>query len=190
MAVNVNLPPIRVPDSILELLGDEAADYFNKVNFVMYQMWRRQGGANDLIDETQLGELYEPGIQTSDVDELVDDLEVSQEMSMILDLSEQIEELQHQIATFSPLKEFESISTSTAFTTTGDQIVICTNTTPVTHPLNAAPDDGEEVIFKRQNTGSVTISGTIDGASSITLLSRYDAPHLVFSVDAGEWSIV
>ena len=242
MAVNVNLPPIRVPDSILELLGDEAADYFNKVNFVMYQMWRRQGGANDLIDETQLGELYEPGIQTVDNDELEgfnDDPELNlfdieerlEEIENIflsandlddrleflenefkdnvdfedriesleneLDsgdgLEERVEELENDISfsSVSP-EEFEVLTVTASFTTTGNQIIICNNTSAITITLNATPGDGERVYIKRANTGTVSVasSDNIDGSASIAIISRYDCPLVVYTIGVDEWSVI
>ena len=84
----------------------------------------------------------------------------------------------------------EVISTSTDFTTTGDQVIICTNTLAVTITLNPTPDDGESVHIKRQNTGTVTVSGSVDGGTTLAIGGRYSAPHLIFTLAAGEWSII
>lgn len=74
MAVNANIPPIRIPDSIAELLGDEAADFFNKQSFALYQIWLRSGGADDAISEVQLGELYETGA-SSGAESLIEEVD-------------------------------------------------------------------------------------------------------------------
>ena len=84
----------------------------------------------------------------------------------------------------------EVISTGTDFTTTGDQVIICTNTLAVTITLNPTPDDGESVHIKRQNTGTVTVSGSVDGGTTLAIGGRYSAPHLIFTLAAGEWSII
>ena len=86
--------------------------------------------------------------------------------------------------------ESQIITTATAHTTNGNETVICTNATPITITLNSTPNDGEMLHIKRQNIGSVAISGNVDGGTGFPLLSRYDAPNLVFTVDAGEWSII
>ena len=242
MAVNVNLPPIRVPDELLETLGSDAVDYFNKLNFVIYQMWRRQGGANDLIDETQLGELYEPGIQTVDNDEIEgfqDDPEFTlfdmeerlEEIENIIisatdlddrieflendfknnvdfedriesleneldsggDLEDRLEELENDISfsSVSP-EEFEVLTVTASFTTTGNQIIICNNTSAITITLNATPGDGERVYIKRANTGTVSVasSDNIDGSASIAIISRYDCPLVVYTIGVDEWSVI
>ena len=83
----------------------------------------------------------------------------------------------------------EVISVSADFTTTGSQIVVCTNASDITITLNATPDDGEGLHIKRQN-GGVFVSGLIDGTTGKRIRRRYDSPHLVFTVAAGEWSVV
>lgn len=81
------------------------------------------------------------------------------------------------------------------YTTTGNvakEILIGTNTRPITVYLNPKPFDGEEVIIKRQNA-EITVDGngnTIDGETTLPLSSIYDSPHLVYTDNGGEWSIV
>jgi hypothetical protein len=83
----------------------------------------------------------------------------------------------------------EVISVDSAFTTTGSQIIICTNVSDTTITLNATPDDGEQVHIKRQS-GPVFVSGAIDGTTGKRIRTKYDAPHLVYTLAAGEWSII
>ena len=76
----------------------------------------------------------------------------------------------------------------TALTTTGDQVIPCLNTGSLIVTLNASPADLEAVTVSRRD-GPVTISGAINGGSSITLLSVFDTADLVFSASASEWLI-
>jgi hypothetical protein len=81
------------------------------------------------------------------------------------------------------------------YTTNGavaKEILVCTNTRPITIYLNPTPNDGDEVIIKRQNE-EIVVDGngnTIDGETSFPLSSIYDGPHLVYTDNGGEWSIV
>jgi hypothetical protein len=81
-------------------------------------------------------------------------------------------------------------SVSTAYTTTGyERILIVTSPTTIT--LNANPADGEIVSVKRRTAaGNVVISGTIDGASSYTILLNNEGVTLMYSVEALEWLII
>ncbi len=72
------------------------------------------------------------------------------------------------------------------------ETLICTNTGAVTVTLNVSPFDMQEVKVKRTDA-QVTIDGNgknIDGSATLVLSAIYDAPHLVYSEDHGEWSIL
>lgn len=89
--------------------------------------------------------------------------------------------------------DFSSVSTSTAYTTTGlEDLVIATASLTVS--LNASPDDGETVKVKRATTaGYVTVSGngnTIDGDSTFTMVNNYGSFTFKYVEDAGEWLII
>ena len=81
------------------------------------------------------------------------------------------------------------------YTTTGKvhhEIVVVTATIPVRIKLHKKASDGDEVTTKQQNTGTVTFDGngeTIDGETTKTL-TRYDAPHVIWTDDGDEWSII
>ena len=118
--------------------------------------------------------------------------ETSELISSDSGVVEEVEGLGNELAlvTPPPIEETEVIATSTDFTTTGSQIIICTNTIPINITLNPNPDEGEQLHIKMQNTGSVNLIGPIDGETEITIINRYDAPHLIFTVDAWEFSII
>jgi len=142
------------------------------LNRFLHDLWQRTGGGDDSISSIENGELYDPGIQTFDHEEF--------ERDQIIPELERVE----------VLEPIEVVTTSVDLTTTGSQVVICTNTSAITITLNANPDDGEQLHIKRQNTGSINVSGAIDGDTLKSIAKRYDSPHLIFTIDAGEWSIV
>ncbi|HMA77698.1 MAG TPA: hypothetical protein VKP88_00985 [Candidatus Paceibacterota bacterium] len=71
------------------------------------------------------------------------------------------------------------------------QLLICTNTSPITLTVNDTPTTRDVLIVKAAGTGQVTIDGNgknIDGNSTLILTTQYSAPNLVFTTAAGEWS--
>ena len=87
--VDVRPPPqLRIPDTLRQ--DRETFGYFEQLNRLLFAMWQRTGGSNDAISILENGELYEPGIETSDADERVDDLET--DISILQGQLEQIDE--------------------------------------------------------------------------------------------------
>ena len=86
-----------------------------------------------------------------------------------------------------------TVSVTGNYTTTGfvdTEILICSNSVPINITLNS-DNDGQQVIIKRQNA-EVKLLGngnTVDGESSMILGVKYDAPHLIYTTSAGEYSI-
>lgn len=93
------------------------------------------------------------------------------------------------ISRFKFLKSETIAAGGTTFTTTTDQDITCLNTAAATVTLNTNPVDGEEVIVARREA-LVTISGAIDGDTSLVIVFQFDTPHLRFSLAAGEWGLV
>ncbi len=169
MTVQVNPPPqVRIPDSLAR--DPEAFGYFRQINQILFQLWTRTGGETDAVSATEVVDLY----------------------SSSQPVTEDALEVLYPMVNAGLVPQTSVIAASAAFTTTGTQVVICTNTAAMTIKLNATPDDGEEVEIKRQNA-AVTIDGngqTVDGATSVVILAQYDSPHLVYTVAANEWSII
>lgn len=177
MGIKVDRYLKQLPDRFFDDRGnltEEGEEWYEYDNRWKQAVWSKLGGTDDFITEVQNGELYEPGIETSNASELIEELEVGAEAQPIGSI----------------ISELEVIPTATSFTTTGSQVIICTNTTPITITLNSTPDQVESVNIVRQGAGAITISGSVNGASSINILSRYDSPHLIFTIEAGEWSII
>ncbi len=76
----------------------------------------------------------------------------------------------------------------TTFTTSGNQIITCNNSAAATVTLNTTPRDGERLIISRRNA-LVTVSGDVNGTTSINLISKFDTMNLERSRFAGEWMI-
>lgn len=170
MAIQVNPPPQHnIPKKILN--DKELRDYFIYQQEYLFKLWLRTGGGDDSISSIENGELYEPGIQTSDSEELETELDPFETLP-------------------GGLFPVEVISVADSYTTTGDQILICTNASDITVTLNATPDDGEQVHIKKAGDGMVTVSGTVDGQATTDIIFKYDSPHLVYTLEAGEWSII
>lgn len=64
------------------------------------------------------------------------------------------------------------------YTTTGNQIIICNNTTAIDVTLEVAATTGTEVHIKRTNA-VVDVIGTVDGQSPTRLNLRYYSMHLI-----------
>lgn len=145
--------------------------YFEELERFLHDLWIRTGGGNDDIADESIKELY-PWIPSKP--------------------EEQVSEMNMFPRPADPAKfgVLEVVSTSADYTTTGNQIIICTNTSDITITLNATPEDTEQVHIVRQNAGGVTISGTINGQSSLVIGQRYSSPHLIYTIDGGEWSII
>lgn len=100
-----------------------------------------------------------------------------------LDFSASFTPLFHNYA---QLPEFYSISA--AHTTSGDEFLRPTAACTIT--LNADPDEGEHVTIQPNGDFMVTISGDINGETSIVMHRAYDLINLKYSFEVGEWSIV
>ena len=207
MAIDVNPPPqLRLPKAFRN--DAEIRTFFDYQQRMLTQLWLRVGGPTDAIAELQAGELYEPGIQTSNADELIEGLEVSQEMQVVQDLLERVEELEAAGETISSLQEqiedlesridapvimpdgMELITIAagdTAFTTTGNQLIICNNTGALTITLNTLPDDGEQITVIRRDA-AVSLVGTLNGSTPTSIPSKYDILDVYHTLAAGEWS--
>ncbi len=133
---------------------------------------------------------FGPEVQTFDGDDLISELDT---IMPVLALDPDELESDQSIPGLNPgfvPPPLEVVGITADYTTTGDQVVICSNTDFITVTLNATPDDAEQVHIKRQGVGLVKVSGAIDGDTSKNIVLRYDAPHLVFTLEAGEWSII
>lgn len=158
-----------IPEQFLR--DRELRSYFEYLHRVIHDLRVRTGGGDDQVSNLGIRELY-PYAPREDEDS-------AQNVSLFgRPINPDI------------FGKFEVVSTSSDYTTKGNEIIICTNTSAITITLNATPEDIEQVHVVRQNTGAVTVSGTINGQSSLAIGQRYSSPHLVYTIDGGEWSII
>jgi hypothetical protein len=87
-------------------------------------------------------------------------------------------------------RQLTVVSVSADYTSVGNEIIICTNTTAITITLSSTANDLNEIKIVRQGAGLVTVSGPVNGSTGFPLVSRYDAPDMIFTVEAGEYSII
>lgn len=112
----------------------------------------------------------------ADILKRISDLEVSFDFPVSSGLSE-----------FSQKKRIVEVTAN--HTTKNSEVVICNNSAAITVTLNPSPNDGEQVSIKRRDA-SVTVSGAIDGGTILAIGMKYDAPTLLYTTSAGEWSII
>ena len=193
MGIKVDRYLKQLPDRFFDDRGqltEEGEEWFEYDNRWKQSVWSKLGGTDDFIVELQTGELYELGIQTSNADELIDELEVSAEMQIVLDLVDRVEELENtdNSALIAGGLEVITIATGdTAFTTTGNQLIICNNTAALTITLNLTPDDGELVTVIRRDA-AISIVGTLNGSTPTAIPSKNDILDIYNTIAAGEWS--
>ena len=84
----------------------------------------------------------------------------------------------------------EVVLVTADFTTTGNQMIICNNTTPINITLNVTPENLENVHVVRQNTGAVDVLGPTLGDTSLTIGSRYWSPHFTRIQELSTWVVV
>ena len=176
-----------------ELLKDPATRaFFEYLIRFLHDLWKRTGGGNDLIDQGDFGDLNSSASYQSAIDqgtEIVNSYRDQCSSEIIGHIQEQEAPEMQGAPILEPVRFNNLAASGTALTTTGPEVVLCFNTAAATVTLNANPQDGESVKISRRD-GSVAVNGDINGATSITILSRYDTMQLVYSVEAGEWAIV
>lgn len=185
---------LRPRADIASLRGGVAFNnYLDQLERTVEQLYRRTGSSDDEVEGLNRADLYEPGIQTSNADELVESLETEAELDWLgIALLERLEALE-EVSPDSGLNESIELvnlgAGATAYTTTGSQFVTCSNTAAMTVTLNAYPEDGENVEIVRRDA-LVTVSGDVAGGTSFTIRRPYDAPSMRYSAEHGEWLFI
>ena len=196
MAIRVD--PFLLPLPKQLLLDKETRVFFEYQNRFLHDLWYRTGGGTDLIAESQIGELYEPGIQTSDADELIEGLDVDSELfsKPDSDSSERIEELELDAEMFAAHTldntELEVVVVTADYTTTGNQVVVVNSTTPVVITANESPGYTEFFHVIRYGTGAVNVQSTnlINGQANKSIIRRYTAPKHLFIAELNTWNTI
>ena len=134
--------------------------------------------SNTTTDTTDILSSLSPGISANvALEKRVSDLEILLDMGIGGALSNFI-------------KDFKVVTVTTDYTTTGNEIVVCNNTTAIEITLNTGPADKESVHVIRQNTGPVSVLGPALGDTSMTIGSRYWSPHFTYIQEISSWVVV
>lgn len=133
-------------------------------------MWERTGSSNDSIADESIKELFP--WHPKEEDDSVSSINMFPKISI-------------------GGKVFDVIPVTSDHTTTGNEILICNNTIPITITFNATPDDEEEVITKRRDARVMLTSVKgIDGKTNINIITKYNSPHAIYTGEADEYSII
>ena len=134
--------------------------------------------SNTTTDTTDILSSLSPGIAANvALEKRVSDLEILLDMGIGGALSNFI-------------KDFNIVTVTANYTTTGNEIIVCNNTTAIDITLNTGPADKESVHVIRQNTGPVNVLGPALGDTSLTIGSRYWSPHFTYIQELSTWVVV
>lgn len=109
----------------------------------------------------------------------------------LLGLNPNPHDIVKSLADLWPLVNAEKATVTADYTTEGNAFekVICNNTGTITVTLGAH-QDSDKVLVIRGNTGAVSVSGSINGASSQSIANQYDALWLEYFEELDEWVIL
>ena len=150
MGVNVNPPPqLKLPQTFLK--DREVRSFIEQQNIILFQIYRRIGGANDAIEDSQQ--------------------DISSSSSRVSRNSAKINSLE--------LKEFEIVNTITDVVAQEFQIIICKNDLPITVTLDPQAIENDEVHIKRRGE-SIQVIGSIDGFNNKAINVMNYSMHLIY----------
>lgn len=189
---------IPIPRKILE--DRESRVYFEYLNRFLHDLWTRTGGGNDDVAESQIGELYEPGIQVSNADELIEELEADFSIfnTGYNDSQERIDELEldsemffHQESEI-PTSNLEIVVVTSDYTSESNQVVVVNSANPVVITANPTAEDGEFFHVVRYGTGLVSVQSAklINGQPIKTIIRQYTAPKHLFIAELDTWNTI
>jgi len=165
MANNVNPPgQLRIPDEFRK--NQETSIFFERLLFVILQLFERTGAGNDFIEENTIN------------------------ITQITNESVSIEDVHSTDATEQLKDDDNVVVTSVDYLTSGTETVICNASITVT--LNAEPDDRELVKIHARN-GRVRILGNgkkINKQDDALIKINFTTWDLLYLVELDEWVII
>lgn len=195
----MNVDQIHPRLQAIDLKTGQLTPFFYKF---LAGIWEKVGGFDDFILNIVLSDLeYSGYTDTNNLRKEFEDFKKElqpDKTSQIAQLQKEINDLKKLIAlqphyiTPVNLADFQLISTSTAYTSTGRQIIVVTSNVTIT--LNSNPKNKEQVKIIRDTTaGTVTIDAgakTVSGASTHDLLMNYESRDVVYSYPDDAWYLV
>ena len=173
----------------------ELRDVLRYLNRFLHDLWIRTGGGPDLIEEG-LEAIEDLQDQINVINDRLDAIDIRLDLieadivalyALVAALDVRVTDLEARVTYL----EGSTATTAEDFTTTGETAeltVICTNTVPITITMNLTPADKEKVNIVTQGTGTVTISGPVNGKTTTSIIGSYSSPHLIYTDAAGEWN--
>lgn len=146
----VNPPPnFKIPREFLK--DKEARSYFQQLQFTVFQLWKRTGGGNDIIDSIE------------------DDITSTE--SRVSRISARVNSLEKI--------QFDIEIITADFAAGQNQIIICNNTSNIDVTLNPLAIEEDEVHIKRK-AARVNVLGPVDGRTKTIINIKNFSMHLVF----------
>ncbi len=151
MSIAVNPPPqLRIPDEFFN--NPDIRAYFEQYNTILFQLWNRTGGSEDVVDNSQQ-DLTSMGSRVARNAVKINALEKT---------------------------SFDVEIISVDFTTSRNQIIICQNTSVIDITLDPNAIQEDQIHIKR-TSDVVNVIGNIDGDTSKKINVKYFSMHLVFN---------
>jgi len=147
----VNPPPqLRIPDKFYN--DPDVRAYFEQQNIILFQLWNRTGGNEDVVDSSQQ------------------------------DLTSMSTRVARNAVKINALEKtsFDVEIISADFTTSRNQIIICQNTSVIDITLDPNAIQEDQIHIKR-TSDVVNVVGSIDGDTSKKINVKYFSMHLVFN---------
>ena len=179
----VNPPPhLKIPQAFLK--DNEVLTYFQNKDLIIYQLWLRSGGADDLSDDTDLNVLNQIGL------EQIEGVE-NNILPFPIDVSERLEQLENSVSSNNTLETLEAVQellaipgnsrvadpveliftpvTANYTLDADDDVIYCDSASPFTITLLAEAAAHKLVIIKNFGAGTVTL--TPDGSETTEVTS-------------------
>jgi hypothetical protein len=170
---NVNLPPLKIPQKFLQ--DRESADYLDRLNFIIFQLWKRTGGGGDTIE--------------NNVTNITDNTtNIAINTADIAAIEDGVPEIPFNPELFQ-LSFYESVQNSNYQTFSNEIIKLSAD---VTITLNPYPQDSERVYIKSATGKGFSIASNrkIDGNTSIRFNNPYSGYWFSYSIELDTWSIL
>lgn len=146
-------------------------------------VYEKLGGPNDLIQELEVGELYEPGLETGLLIETINDLE-SHEFQ-----HQEQEEGDYPISQV-PVQMFTAVTKNTSYTALPFDFVAMTTDGEIKLPEN--PDDNDQVMCVNVNGTNITFDGNgkyINDDTTAVSSQKNTTVIFQYFIDLDKWFI-
>lgn len=143
----------------------------------------KTGGTGDIIQEIEIGELHEPGVETGYIVEVDENIDPYDFQPSALEVDEEdFHQPEFQI------QSFTSVTKNVSYTALPFEFIAVTVKATITLPLK--PNDNDQVIVLNVNGFAVTVSGNgknINGETSTVSYKKNTTIVYQYFVDLDSW---